>query len=1689
MHPFRSRQRYAAAWLLGASLSVPAGQAWAIQPKAVESTLEAREFFLPELYLSSSNVPLADVREQSPQRAAWQRGEQRDALGQEVHVFIDPRSGAATSVLGVFPLIPGDGAGNSVSLGDLGRRLGRAVTELDAQSVAEAAHAFVRAQRELLGIDAAQLGAVRAAQATPDLWHVSIPQVVDGVRVRDARVALTISHGNVVLFGTEAWGDASLSVKPEVSAEQAKAAGFEYAGGRSSSDRLIGEPQLEVVPVAPQEHQAGEAFAGPLGRGYRHRLVWTFRFQRAPEQATWEPMVDAHTGEVIAFQDTNHYVAKQFSGGVYPVTGTGVCPNNQTCGTMQPGWPMPFANTGLAAPNNFTNSAGLFNYTSGTVTTTLAGQYVRMSDACGAISASSATGDINLGGTNNQHDCATPGTGGAGNTPASRSGFYELNKLVEQAKGWLPGNAWLNAQLTSNMNIALTCNAFWSPSAGTVNFYRSGGGCRNTGEIAAVFDHEWGHGMDDNDTAGALSNSSEGYADIAAIYRLQASCVGFGFFDTSVAGSCGLTADGTGRNQNENQVGGLHCDLDCSGVRDADWARHNPATPDTALGFVCNECGTGTGPCGRQVHCAAAPSRQAAWDLVTRDLTAAPFSLDSQSAFLVGNKVFYQGSGNIGAWHACTCGTGGSSNGCGATNAYMLWLAADDDNGNVNDGTPHMTALFNAFNRHGIACATPAAVNSGCAGGPTTAPTLTATPGDNSASLSWNAVAGASRYWVLRTEGHAGCDFGKAKIAEVTGTTYTDAQVANGRLYSYNVVAQGTSASCYTRVSNCAQVTPAVVTTPNFTISCTPASLTLQRGGSATSTCTVTSSGGFNSAVTLSCAGLPAGVTCTPSPNPVTPPANGSVSSTITYSASTTATLGSATTSVSGTGGGLTRSANVTLNVTQPDFSIACSPASVTLPTGQSRSTTCSVTSTGGFSSAVTLSCAGLPAGVSCAISPNPVTPPANGSVSSTVTYSATTAATLGTFTTSVSGSGGGLTRSTNVTLTVNNQLSVSITSDYTVATCTATGGTPGYTYFWYVTPITCPDPCPTCPCPLTATGEADVCCIAAREGRELPAPCPIRAPRPQSICPEDGPYTSNPANQWFWNGSEESIRCTATDAVGATVSSPSITRPPQPADFSISCSPVNLTLPRGGSATSTCTVFSSGGFNSAVTLSCASLPAGVTCAPSPNPVTPPANGSASSVITYTASTAATLGSATTSVSGTGGGLTRSANVTLNVTQPDFSIACSPSSLVLPRNQSRSTTCTVTSAAGFSSAVTLSCGSLPAGVSCSASPNPVTPPANGSASSTVTYTATASATLGTFTTSVSGSGGGLTRSTNVTLTVNDQLSVSITSDYTVATCTATGGTPGYTYFWYVTPLSCPPPDPCALTATGETDVCCVAAREGRELPLPCPIRAPRPQSICPEEGPYASSPANQWFWNGTEASIRCTATDAVGTTASSISIARPVPPADFALSCSPTSLTASPGGATTTTCTVTSLNAFTSSVSLSCGSLPAGVSCSASPNPVTPPANGSASSSVTFSVAASTAVGAYSVLVNGVGGGLTRSASVTLNVANAPLSATITVAGFTATCNASGGTPPYTYRWYVRYLCDPCLLQNKQREALGEPALPCPLTPDNTEVICPWEGPYTSSPANQWQLFGDETGVRCNVIDAVGASVTVTQLL
>jgi hypothetical protein len=155
-------------------------------------------------------------------------------------------------------------------------------------------------------------------------------------------------------------------------------------------------------------------------------------------------------------------------------------------------------------------------------------------------------------------------------------------------------------------------------------------------------------------------------------------------------------------------------------------------------------------------------------------------------------RLTFIGAGNVQTWFE-------GSGGCGSSSGYRQFLLADDDNGNINDGTPHMSAIYNAFNDQEIACKNPTVQDSGCFGNPNQAPIVTASPGDMRATLTWNLVSGASNYEVFRTEGVNGCSQGKVKLATLSSndSSFTDIGLQNGREYYYIVIPKGPNAACF----------------------------------------------------------------------------------------------------------------------------------------------------------------------------------------------------------------------------------------------------------------------------------------------------------------------------------------------------------------------------------------------------------------------------------------------------------------------------------------------------------------------------------------------------------------------------------------------------------------------------------------------------------------------------------------------------------------------------------------------------------------------------------------------------------------------------------------------------------------------------------------------------------------------------
>ena len=100
-----------------------------------------------------------------------------------------------------------------------------------------------------------------------------------------------------------------------------------------------------------------------------------------------------------------------------------------------------------------------------------------------------------------------------------------------------------------------------------------------------------------------------------------------------------------------------------------------------------------------------------------------------------------------------------------------------------------------------------------------------------------------------------------------------------------------------------------------------------------------------------------------------------------------------------------------------PDFSFSA-PAAITMAVGSSATTSITVNSIDTFSSPVTLSASG-PSGFQESFSPNPVTPPSDGTISSTLTVKLGPSVTAGTYTVNVTGTSGAHVHSTSVTVNV----------------------------------------------------------------------------------------------------------------------------------------------------------------------------------------------------------------------------------------------------------------------------------------------------------------------------------------------------------------------------------------------------------------------------------------------------------------------------------------------------------------------------------------------------------------------------------------------------------------------------------------------------------------------------------------------
>src|SRR3989454_2643404 len=115
---------------------------------------------------------------------------------------------------------------------------------------------------------------------------------------------------------------------------------------------------------------------------------------------------------------------------------------------------------------------------------------------------------------------------------------------------------------------------------------------------------------------------------------------------------------------------------------------------------------------------------------------------------------------------------------------------------------------------------------------------------------------------------------------------------------------------------------------PDFTVSASPARLTTPVGSHANSTITLASINGFTGTIALTASSSPTGPSLTLNPTSIPLSAQGTGTSTLTFSS---ATIGNYTVTVIGTRSPLSHNTTITFNVAAPDFVISANPSSLAI--------------------------------------------------------------------------------------------------------------------------------------------------------------------------------------------------------------------------------------------------------------------------------------------------------------------------------------------------------------------------------------------------------------------------------------------------------------------------------------------------------------------------------------------------------------------------------------------------------------------------------------------------------------------------------------------------------------------------------------------------------------------------------------
>ncbi len=403
----------------------------------------------------------------------------------------------------------------------------------DAAEAAALARAFIDEHVELFGVASASLALAEAAFGLGK-WGVTFHQVLEGIRVERSKVTLLLNgNGRLYAFMAETYPEATVPTVLAVSRESAVATAKSALGFHAVRDAER-DVAMALVPILEESRAVV-------------RLAYKIDLATATPFGLWSTYVDAISGDVL-WRENNYetFVANSPLHLSPTITGsvTGEFPQFNPCDGIQVG---PFRNQrarevvgGSAVATD--TLAGAFALTvADTAPENVAFELIGMTPQDFARV-------INMNGPEAADTVlATPGVpvdfvwDDTNARLDERSAWVHGNRAHDFIKGLDPTFTGMDYEvlfIVNNTPGQANCpgNAIWDGT--NAHFCAASGSDNNTGEIADVVYHEYGHGVGQKAYAGNFFTNamSEGNADVFANFINEDPVIGDGYF----TGNCGV---------------------------------------------------------------------------------------------------------------------------------------------------------------------------------------------------------------------------------------------------------------------------------------------------------------------------------------------------------------------------------------------------------------------------------------------------------------------------------------------------------------------------------------------------------------------------------------------------------------------------------------------------------------------------------------------------------------------------------------------------------------------------------------------------------------------------------------------------------------------------------------------------------------------------------------------------------------------------------------------------------------------------------------------------------------------------------------------------------------------------------------------------------------------------------------------